>query len=218
MFDARTHAAIQPLLQRTAVKLIDLGVRADTMTLAGFAVGVISIICIAVGWNEIALIALLGNRLADGMDGAMARITTPTDQGAFLDITLDFIFYSGFVFGACIQDPQNAVFGAFLIFAFVANGSAFLSFAIFAEKHTIEADSASGDTFIRKSIYFLGGFAEGLETIVVFILICIAPEAFPVIAGVFGVICLLSATSRVIVGYTQLALITNKLDSDAGKR
>ena len=35
------------------------------------------------------LALLLASRLADGLDGPVARLTAPTDRGAFLDITLD---------------------------------------------------------------------------------------------------------------------------------
>jgi phosphatidylglycerophosphate synthase len=38
------------------------------------------------------LIAL--NRIMDGLYGAVARLTGPTDREAFLDIALDFVFYA----------------------------------------------------------------------------------------------------------------------------
>ncbi|MDH4290912.1 MAG: CDP-alcohol phosphatidyltransferase family protein, partial [Aquincola sp.] len=70
------------------------GVGADAVTIAGFAIGVAAAAAIALQATVIGLALLLASRLADGLDGPVARLTTPTDRGAFLDITLDFIYYS----------------------------------------------------------------------------------------------------------------------------
>ena len=112
----------------------------------------------------------------------MARLTRPTDRGGFLDITLDFILYSGFVFAFAVLDPaRNALPAAFLIFSFVGTGASFLAFAVMAAKRGLES-SARG----AKSLYYLGGLTEGTETILLLALICLWPAAFPILAWVFG--------------------------------
>jgi len=86
MFDSR----LQPLLRRAldpfAADLAARGVTADAMTLGGFAVGAAAAGALAVGAYRTALVLILVNRLADGLDGALARRLGPTDRGAFLDI------------------------------------------------------------------------------------------------------------------------------------
>ena len=81
----------------------------DTAGWAVPAFGVLAALLITVGEIGWAIWPLLLNRLCDGLDGAVARLGTPTDLGAFLDITLDFLFYAGIplAFAVC-NPPQNA--------------------------------------------------------------------------------------------------------------
>jgi phosphatidylglycerophosphate synthase len=92
MLDRCANAALKPGLERGARLIVRAGVGADTVTWAGFGIGMLAAVAITqqqLGWS---LALLLLSRLADGLDGAVARLTAPTDRGAFLDIALDFIF------------------------------------------------------------------------------------------------------------------------------
>ena len=131
-------AALQPLLKRTlappARHLVRVGISADQVTLAGFALGLCAVVVVALGAPSAALVLLAANRLADGLDGAIARLTRPTDRGAFLDISLDFAFYGLFPLGFALATPGNALPAAVLIASFFATGSSFLAFAVLAER------------------------------------------------------------------------------------
>ena len=123
-----------------------------------------------------------------------------TDLGGFLDIVLDFIFYSGIVFGFALADPaRNALPAAFLIMAFVGTGSSFLAYAVMAAKQRL-ATSERGP----KSLYYLGGLTEGTETIFVFVLFCLFPDSFPLLAVGFGALCWLTTASRVATAWRTL--------------
>ena len=98
------------------------------------------------------------NRLADGVDGELARIQGPTDRGAFLDIALDFVFYALFPLGFALGHADYALPAAVLIASFVGTGSSFLAFASQAEKKGIEHPD-----FGYKGLYYLNGLAEGTE-------------------------------------------------------
>jgi len=77
-------------------------------------------------------------RLADGLDGELARLRGPSDAGAFLDITLDFIFYALFPLGFAFADPAaNALPAAVLVASFVGTGASFLAFAGQADRRGI---------------------------------------------------------------------------------
>jgi phosphatidylglycerophosphate synthase len=154
---------------------------------------------IAFHFYLLALVAILTNRLLDGLDGAVAKQTVATDLGGYLDIVLDFIFYSAVILGFCLAQPDQALYGAFLIFSFVGTGSSFLGFAIFAEKRGI-----SSEIHGSKSLYYLGGLTEGTETILLFILLCIFPGYFGPLALVFGLLCWLTTLSRIQFAYLQL--------------
>ena len=197
MFDARIRKIIEPPTNRLASWFVGRGISADQITLVGFFVGILTIPALWLGYPLVALMLIGLNRLADGLDGAVARQTAPTDRGGFLDICLDFFFYSAVPFGFALMDPtQNALPACFLIFSFIGTGASFLAFAIFAEKRGISTDLRG-----QKSLYYLGGLTEGFETILFLVLICLFPGAFWWMAIVFGLLAWITATTRVIAGW-----------------
>jgi phosphatidylglycerophosphate synthase len=170
------------------------------MTVAGFFLGLFAVLLIAAGYYLAGLVFLLLNRLADGLDGELARLDGPTDGGGFLDITLDFVFYALFPLGFALADPsRNALPAAVLVASFVGTGASFLAFAVQAQKRAIQSPD-----FAYKSFYYLNGLAEGTETIVCFALMCVMPSYFPVLARTFAVVCLITAVNRVVFGYRTL--------------
>ncbi|MFZ1725935.1 MAG: CDP-alcohol phosphatidyltransferase family protein [Albidovulum sp.] len=188
----------QRLLQSPARALVWTGISADFVTLAGFVLGMAAVPCLAVGGYLPALGLILLNRIADGLDGAVARLTVPTDRGAFLDIAFDFFFYAAIPLGFALADPAvNALPAAVLVTAFVGTGSSFLAFATIAAKR---GQSAAG--YRTKGIYYLGGLTEGAETIAVFILMCLFPDFFPILALFFAAACSLTTLTRWHQGWT----------------
>lgn len=103
-----------------------LGITANQVTVTGFFIGLCALPALALQQYTWALCFIIINRLFDGLDGAIARRQGITDCGGFLDITLDFLFYSMVPFGFVIANPEaNAVAGAFLIFSFIARDRVF---------------------------------------------------------------------------------------------
>ena len=200
MFDGRLRQMIDPPLDRMGHRLAAAGLTADQVTIAGFLVGMLAGLAIA---NQLYLLGLLllgAGRLADGLDGAVARATTKTDRGGFLDIVLDFFFYGAIPAAFAIANPAaNALPAALLLLSFYMNGSAFLGFAVMAAKRGIETEAQG-----QKSLYYLTGLAEGAETIAMFALACIFPAAFPWLAYLFAAICGVSALARVVIGWRAL--------------
>lgn len=189
-------AAILPL-QRSALTpiasaLAARGVRADQITIAGFGVGLLACVALCFGEHALGLALILLNRLCDGLDGAVARLTKPTDRGAFLDIALDFVFYALVPLCFAFQAPaQNGLPAALLIAAFVGTGSSFLAFSVIAEKRGI-----SSDEYPNKGIHYLGGLTEGFETIAFFVLICLFADHFPLLAYIFAAACAITTLTR----------------------
>jgi len=200
MFDPILNRLLKKPLCSLAKQLIKLGVGADAVTVTGFFIGILAVPAIFYDHYILALFLIILNRLGDGLDGAIARETSPSDAGGFLDITLDFIFYSAIVFAfVCTEPAQNAVAGSFLMLSFMGTGGSFLAFAIMASKHGIDSPN-----YPHKSLHYMGGLAEGFETIVVLCLFCLLPSHFVLIATVFAVICWLTAIIRIWVGYHTL--------------
>lgn len=197
MIDASLLPLQRRLLLPPARLLARAGIGADQITVAGFAVGVLAILALDFGDYGAAL-ALIGlNRLADGLDGAVARLGHPTDRGAFLDIALDFVFYALVPVGFALADPEaNAVPATILIAAFVGTGSSFLAFSVVAAKRRLTATD-----YPNKGIYYLGGLTEGAETVAVFVLMCLWPAAFPLLAYIFAGACAVTTLTRWIQGW-----------------
>ena len=131
MIDASIRLLIDPLLARAGRPLAAIGISADAVTIVGCLLGLTAAVAASFGRFYIALALLIANRIADGLDGAVARATQRTDRGAFLDIVLDFFVYATVPLGFAAWNPDsNALPAAFLLASFVANGSAFLAFSI----------------------------------------------------------------------------------------
>lgn len=192
MFDTRARQIIDPPLNSLGQQIASFGVSANLVTLVGLGFGIVAAVTIAFGATYLALIPLLLSRLADGLDGAVARASGKTDFGGYLDIVCDFLFYGLVPMAFVWMEPQNAASGAFLLASFYFNGASFLGYAILAEKHGLET-KAQG----IKSLYYSNGLLEGTETIVFFVLLCLFPSAFPVLAWIFGGLCFVTATLRI---------------------
>lgn len=194
MFDSRLRRLIDPPLNRAGRALAARGIGADQVTLAGLALGLAAAALIALGApGGLALLPLLAGRLADGLDGALARATQKTDFGGYLDIACDFALYGAVPLAFALRDPANALPAAFLLFAFYVNAASFLGFAVMAEKRGL-ATEAQG----QKSLYYAAGLLEGAETIGFFSLLCLWPAVFPAGAWLFGALCLVTATARIL--------------------
>ena len=180
------------LLAPPARALAAAGISADALTLAGFGLGLGAVGLIAAGHSGVGLVALAANRLADGLDGAVARITGPTDRGAFLDIALDFAIYALVPLGFALADPARAALpAAVLVVAFVGTGSSFLAYAAVAARRGDRPGPATG-----KGIHYLGGLTEGAETIAVFAAMALWPALFPALAYGFAGLCLITTLTR----------------------
>ena len=200
MLDRHIAPLIRPAIDRLAHGLVRMGVQADHVTLAAFGIGLSAAWCVTLHayWTAAALILL--SRLCDALDGAVARHTTPTDAGGFLDITLDFLFYASIPLAFAVANPAaNALAAAVLLASFMGTGSSFLAFAALAAKRNIQSMH-----YPHKSLHFLGGLAEATETLVFFVAICLWPAYFPVLAYLFAGLCCVTIVTRVYTGWRNL--------------
>jgi phosphatidylglycerophosphate synthase len=192
MFDRHFRTIIDPPLNRIGQTIAARGYTADAVTLIGLALGLLAAAFIAFGATWVALIPLLASRVADGLDGAVARATQKTDFGGYLDISADFLFYGAIPMAFVWADPvANGAAGAFLLTAFYFNGSTFLGYAILAEKKKMQT-TAQG----VKSLYYSSGILEGAETIGFFVLICLFSSSFVWASWCFGTLCFATGALR----------------------
>jgi phosphatidylglycerophosphate synthase len=197
MLDRPAQALIAPALQAAGRWLVRRGVTADAITWAGFGLGLAAATSIALQQPLAGLALLLASRLADGLDGTVARLTTPTDRGAFLDITLDFLFYASIPLAFALADPAaNALAAAVLLAAFIGTGSSFLAFAVLAERRGLKSLA-----YPAKGLFYLGGLTEASETLACFVAMCLWPAAFAPLALGFAALCGLTLAARLRAGW-----------------
>lgn len=211
MLDRYAQTAIRPVIHALATGLHRAGVRANTLTWLGWAVGMASAVAIALQAYTAGLVLLVLSRLLDGLDGAVARLGVPSDAGGFLDISLDFWFYAAIPLAFAWADPQaNALPAAFLLAAFIGTGTSFLAYAVMREKQNkpvsepTQQASSSNPGVALKSFYFLGGLTEATETLGFFIAMCLWPQHFSTLAAVFALLCLITSATRIKSGLRDL--------------
>ena len=199
MIDRHMLRLLRPAIDAGALALHARGINADQATLAGFAFGMAAAGSIVMGLPWPAMALLLIGRALDGLDGALARLHGATGRGAFLDISLDFLFYAAFPLAFAIAEPpRNALAAAVLLAAFVSTSTSFLAFAVIAEKRQLKSTA-----YPTKSFYYLGGLTEGTETILCFVSMCLWPVHFAAIAYVYAAMCLVTTLTRLAAGWSN---------------
>ena len=197
MIDRFALKLLAPASDAVAKLLAARGLGANGVTLAGFAFGIAAAVLIGFGFTWVAILPLLINRMLDGLDGALARLSKATDRGAFLDTVLDFLFYAAVPLAFAFCDPdRNALAAAVLLASFLGTGTSFLAFAVIAEKRGLKSTA-----YPSKSFYYLGGLTEGGETILCFLAMCIWPQHFAPIATVYAAMCGVTILTRLIAGW-----------------
>jgi phosphatidylserine synthase len=215
MLDTPVRRVLARPLDVAAGGLARLGwVSPDRMTMLGLVVGLASAGAAAEHWWHAALILWLASRLADGLDGPLARrratVTAdvrpepgcsrdpaPSQAGGFLDISADFIVYGTTVVGMAVGAGGSPWPFVAVLLSYYVNGSVFLAFSSIAERTRRTVDDG-------RSLSFLGGLAEGTETVVVHALWLLLPGDAGRIATSWAAVVGVSATHRIWAGYRAL--------------
>lgn len=186
-------------------KLSKIGIKANWVSWTGFFIGFFAVNFLALEMYGWALFAILLNRFCDGIDGAIARATKVTNFGVFLDTTLDYIFYAGVLWGFSLGNTDNAVAACFLMFSFAAAACSMLAYSVVAYKLNSEQKLN-----LDNSPFYLGGIAQGSETLVVMVLLCLMPNWFAPMAVAFGILSLIKAFSVVVAAYYNFVIMVKK--------
>lgn len=202
MLDAPVRRVLDGPLNRAAAALDRPWISPDRLTAAGLVLGLGSAATAAHGWWTASAVLWLVSRLADGLDGPLARRRRAhgcgdAGAGGFFDITADFAVYGATVVGVAIGAGGPLWPFLLVLLAYYVNGAAFLAFSSIAERAGRSIDDG-------RSLSFLGGLAEGTETIVVHTAWLLLPFwAGEIALGWAGVVAI-SAVQRVVAGYRAL--------------
>ena len=192
MFDRHLQKLTQKPLSFFA-KIFLKYISANQITIIGFIFGLMMCLFIYLELFFLAIFFLILNRICDGLDGVMARLTVPTYLGAYLDIVLDFIFYSAFILIFGLLDTNNIIISCLLLFSYICTGTTFLAQAIIQPKLDLVQKDESIDIDIPKSYYYSAGLIEGSETILFMILWLLFPNLYFFYGLTFTILCLITA-------------------------
>jgi phosphatidylglycerophosphate synthase len=191
------RALLSPALDAAGRRLAAARVPPAALTGAGWAAGAGACAATAMSAWPVALGLWLANRLLDGLDGPTARAGTASDVGGFLDIVADFSVYAGIILGLAVAVPGARLACVALLTAYYISGTAFLALSSLAERRR----QRLGD---NRSLRFVGGLAEGTETVAVYILLFLLPQHATVIVWAFTAAVAITAAQRVVLGLRLL--------------
>lgn len=203
MLDAPLRRLLDAPLARAAALLDVRWLSPDRLTVAGLVLGLGSAVAAGLAWWPASVVLWLASRAADGLDGPLARRRAaatgrePGGAGGFLDITADFTVYGTTVVGVAIGSGGPLWPFLLVLLAYYVNGTAFLAFSSIAERSGRTLDDG-------RSLSFLGGIAEGTETIAVHTLWLLLPFWAPQIAVVWAAVVGIGAGQRIVTGYRAL--------------
>jgi phosphatidylglycerophosphate synthase len=190
MLDAPVRRLIASPLDPLAAGMARVGIRATTITLTGFLLGLGGVAFIVTEDYATALFFLALNRLCDILDGMLARATGPTAIGGFLDATLDFLVYAMIPFAFALARQQDALAAAFLLVGFVVAAVPVLAARVFSPQRSWD------DEFV------LCGHTENFVLVV---LLCVAERwTFTPLAYLYGSLCFLSCGISIVSAMVKL--------------
>ncbi len=188
--------ALEPLAKRYA------GTSPLQITVAAFAVGLLCAATAAVGNYWAALLLWLVNRILDGLDGEVARLSgRQSDWGGYIDIICDFVVYAlvPFALAWSLKSPGALFAVAFLLVTFYVNAGSWLYLSALLEKR----QRASRESSLT-SIVFPTGLIEGTETIFFYSLFLFLPAFAPYLMSAMALLVIITIFQRLSWAETQL--------------
>ena len=194
MLDSYIRPLLNPVIDSLGKGLAKAEISAGVVTVTGFCFAIGSFAALVLHIYMVALVLVIISRIFDNIDVAVARHSPGGDTvfRSYLDTVTDMLFYAGFVFFFAFGHPDDRLAAAFLLFSIMGWGCAFLTYGKFAEK--IKQKD-------KKPLFHLGNLIGGTEIVAAFILACLFPEKFTMIAVIFGILCLLTT-----IGRTRMAM------------
>ena len=183
------------------------------MTTLGLGIGLMAAVAASLGLWFVALALFILSRIADGIDGELARAeASSTDEGGYADIVADTAVFAAIPLGAAIGSDLDHIWPitAALLGSFYLNTITWSYLAALFEKRAVLTDSgvcadSDGNSEDRTSVVMPPGLIEGSESIMFLAVMLALPRwlDWTMIAMAFCVV--VGALVRFGNGYRQLA-------------
>jgi len=216
MLDRRLRRIKETVLGPVASRLARV-VSPGTVTALAFLLTLAAAGAAWAGLFVIALVAWLGGRLLDGLDGAVARERgEASDLGGYVDMVLDTLGYALVPLGVALWLDTRAGWIALgvMLAAFYVNTISWAYLAAILEKRALGVE-ASGE-FTR--ITMPPALVEGTETIVVFAIFLIIPNRAPLIFAVMAAAVMVGVVQRLNWARLHLGGLAGRGEGNGGAR
>jgi len=188
MLDAAVRRLLASPVDRLAGSMARVGINPNTITVAGFLMGLGAAGFIADQQYAKGVFFLALNRFADILDGILARTKGQTALGGFLDAALDLLIYAVIPLGFALARQQDALAAMFLLVGMMVAAIPPLAFRAFAQK--------------SDELLVVCGHSE---TFIALTLMCLAERwAFTPLAYFYGSLCFLSFAVSIVSAIVKL--------------
>jgi phosphatidylglycerophosphate synthase len=191
MFDERARTVLPSVVKPLVRLLVRARVSPNLISGVACAMGLAAAALVATGAFRAGLAVWLVSRLADGLDGIVARETQAISAfGGYLDITLDMAAYSAMVVGFAIAYPDHGVVWSAILASYVL--------AITTTLALSDAATKAGRSVSRtnRTFQFTTSLAEAGETSIVYALWVVFPPWVEWLAWLWVAIVLLTVVQR----------------------
>lgn len=168
----------------------------NMMTGLSLLLGLLSVLLIFQGSFLGAFFLWVLNRITDGLDGTIARITNKqSDLGGYLDIMADFLLYSLIPISFVLYRGMilaELVLLVMMLAVFYLNAASWMYLAGILEKR--KAVSKDSLTSINMPL----GLVEGFETIIIYSLFYLLPNNLELLFLIMSILTLVGVFQRII--------------------
>ena len=195
MFDHYLRGLKDRLLAPLAALL--RSVSPNVITLVAFVLGIASAGAASRGAWATGLAFWIANRITDGVDGTVARLSDrQTDFGGYLDILLDFVVYAAIPVGFAIQTTNRSVLVLAVVLeaAFFVNACSWMYLSAVLEKRAAGAEVRGELTTVTMPPALVAGF----ETVVFFALFFLFPSRVTLLFGIMSVLIGINIIQRLV--------------------
>ncbi len=206
MFDSQLRPYKATLLAPVASSL---SLPPSWVTLAGLLLGLGAALAASQGLWLFAFSLFIANRLLDGLDGEMARLSDgSSDAGGYTDITADTVVYAAVPLGVAVGTDIGHIWPltALLLASFYVNTITWTYLAALIEKR-------QSSTQRPTSVVMPRGLVEGGETFVFFSLMLLIPSRLDWIMALMAGAVFVGAFLRFTQAVNQLKRDSPKLGS-----
>ncbi|MCK5672650.1 MAG: CDP-alcohol phosphatidyltransferase family protein, partial [Spirochaetales bacterium] len=169
---------VKEKLMLPAAQILSRYITPNQITLIAFSFGLLSCVLIIFNNFYLALVFWILNRIIDGLDGTVARISKKqTDWGGYLDIMLDFIIYAliPISFAIVINSGIFIYISLSIMLAiFYINSASWMYLSALLEKQAVNKSVHE-----LTSVSMPTGLIEGTETIFSYTLFFLFSEYLP---------------------------------------